>query len=353
MSLPTGLQQKWSDRRSAALTRLERRRQRVRRKHEVRLSTLAIVVIAAIGVLQFSPPAANLVARPFADTPHRSAESAPDAFGRSGEVKVRFSLPGAEVEFPLVVHDDPASLRYQWVSASDTVADALPRGLSSRVRAPESPGFYRLAVIGEAGRQILDEPLVAVMTPYREKIGGFLNGYQIGTYRQRNEVPEGFIQVTADDLDVPLSKHIRVRHFITHDAQRDVWPKYVALSPLLLDKLELVIAEVEKGRATRGGAFDLAFGVNSGFRTPAHNARVKRAAGDSRHQYGDAADVVMDANGDGRITMTDGMLIALAVERVEDAHPDLAGGLGLYTSARYRTPYVHIDARGRKTRWRG
>jgi hypothetical protein len=29
------------------------------------------------------------------------------------------------------------------------------------------------------------------------------------------------------------------------------------------------------------------------------------------------------------------------------------GGLGLYTSRRYRTPYVHIDARGKRSRWQG
>jgi len=45
--------------------------------------------------------------------------------------------------------------------------------------------------------------------------------------------------------------------------------------------------------------------------------------------------------------------VALAVEVVEKDHPDLSGGMGLYTSRRYRTPYVHIDARGRRARWRG
>ena len=51
--------------------------------------------------------------------------------------------------------------------------------------------------------------------------------------------------------------------------------------------------------------------------------------------------------------MTDEILVMLAVERVEDAHPDLVGGLGIYTSRRYRTPYLHIDARGKRSRWQG
>jgi hypothetical protein len=63
--------------------------------------------------------------------------------------------------------------------------------------------------------------------------------------------------------------------------------------------------------------------------------------------------VQIDVNGDGVIDMTDEILVMLAVERVEDAHPELVGGLGIYTSRRYRTPYLHIDTRGRRSRWRG
>jgi hypothetical protein len=44
--------------------------------------------------------------------------------------------------------------------------------------------------------------------------------------------------------------------------------------------------------------------------------------------------------------------VALAAEMVEREHPELVGGIGLYTSRRYSTPYVHIDARGRRARWR-
>jgi uncharacterized protein YcbK (DUF882 family) len=149
-----------------------------------------------------------------------------------------------------------------------------------------------------------------------------------------------------------VSRHFRLGDFITHDAQADVWPKYVALNPRLLDKLELVVAEVAKMRGVSPDSM-AALDVHSGFRTPAHNAQVERSARDSRHQYGDAADIVIDADGDGRITRSDSKIIATAVDSVEEVHPDLVGGLGVYTSNRYRTPYVHIDARGHRSRWRG
>jgi hypothetical protein len=79
--------------------------------------------------------------------------------------------------------------------------------------------------------------------------------------------------------------------------------------------------------------------------------RSRPAARRSRHQYGDAADIAIDANGDGRFTEVDSRLVGLAVEIVELRYPELAGGLGLYLDS--NTPFVHIDARGKRVRWRG
>ena len=42
-----------------------------------------------------------------------------------------------------------------------------------------------------------------------------------------------------------------------------------------------------------------------------------------------------------------------AVDWVERLHPELTGGLGVYSSQRFATPYCHIDARGERKRWRG
>jgi uncharacterized protein YcbK (DUF882 family) len=98
---------------------------------------------------------------------------------------------------------------------------------------------------------------------------------------------------------------------------------------------------------------ELRLDVKSGFRTPSHNRRVRRAARDSRHQYGDAADVGVDANGNGRIDRGDWRLLVKAIDAVERSHPDLVGGLGIYNSRRYASPYVHVDVRGKRSRWRG
>jgi uncharacterized protein YcbK (DUF882 family) len=94
--------------------------------------------------------------------------------------------------------------------------------------------------------------------------------------------------------------------------------------------------------------------VVSGFRSPSHNGGLSGAAQDSRHMYGDAADIGIDANNDGRLTEIDARLVAAAAEVVERKYPDLVGGIGLYINADGGGwPYVHIDVRGRRARWRG
>ena len=317
---------------------------------------------AAVGAIQFVH-APIVPTAPFAQFAGPSAWASGDAFGTSREVKLRFSLPGKEVEFPLTVVEDPKGLQYQWVSATDTEPLTAPRPFAgATVIAPERAGFYQLQLLHRSPTDTatrterVAEPMVAVMVPFAQKAAGMLNGYRIGTYIAErlggHEEPQGFLEVEPADLQLNVSKHFRLGDFITHDAQADVWPKYVALNPRLLDKLELVVAEVAKMRGVSPDSM-AALDVHSGFRTPAHNAQVQRSARDSRHQYGDAADIVIDADGDGRITRSDSKIIADAVDSVEDVHPDLVGGLGVYTSNRYRTPYVHIDARGHRSRWRG
>lgn len=318
------------------------------------LATVAVVQFLKPGDLVPTTPLRTLAAHA-APKPIAVASAAADAFGVSGNVKLRFALPGRQVDFPVNVPSANDSLLYTWVPAGDSgdVAPMRPFTAAPTI-APARPGFYRLALSHGGARQVLPEPVLAVMMPFDQKIAGRVNGYAIGTYlserfgRGDHERPAGFLEVRQADLDLQVTRHLRLAEFVTHDEQRDVWPKYVALNPKLLDKLELVFAEL--GGNVRA---QLAVDVHSGFRTPLHNARVPRAASDSRHQYGDAADIAVDADGDGLITLTDALLVMLAVERVEEAHPDLVGGLGLYTSRRYPSPYVHIDTRGTRKRWKG
>jgi len=282
---------------------------------------------------------------------------APSVRGISGDVSMRFARAGERVPFPLQVHGSPVGFTYQWVRVGSAESGDVARVLDSdTLLAPLEPGFFELVVSRGGVDQRLTDARLAVLVPFELKLGSTLNGYQIGRYPaewsrgEQAERPAGFAEVRKEQLDLPLTRHLKVSDFITHDAQTQ-WPRYIAVDPRVLDKLELVLREISRRRGEEKMDFDVE--VHSGFRTPAHNAGVEGSARDSRHLYGDAADVAIDADGDGRMTILDAYQVERAVDWVEKLHPELAGGLGVYSSRRFSTPYVHIDARGERKRWRG
>lgn len=327
-----------------------------------RVMTAAVLLGIGLGLVAFVPQPESGMMSPF-EPPARPAavatrvQPASDAYGMSGQLRVRVAMPGDEVEFPLEVAGDPTQLSYRWYRIADSTASEEPRPLGgASLRVPSRPGFYHLAIGNGSTEVILKDITLGVLVPFQRKLGATLNGYTIGWYRgerfgRAREAPEGFLEVFPRDLDLALSARFRVSDFITQDDQR-VWPRYVAVNPQLLDKLELVASRVARNQGFSDDQ-PLRLDVKSGFRTPAHNRDVRWAARDSRHQFGDAADVAIDVNGDGRFTSWDSRAVALAVEMVEREYPNLAGGLGVYTGRRWATPYVHIDTRGHRARWRG
>jgi uncharacterized protein YcbK (DUF882 family) len=331
-----------------------------RHRRPAMLATLLLAVSAALGAYQFRTSISPFAVKPFGTYLSKAlpaVEPSASAFGESGGVLMRFAMPGAEIQYPLDVHGDPTALQYEWVRLGETVGTGAARPLvGAAVRAPVKAGFYRLCLVRGDHRRTVDGLTLAVLVPFKEKEGTMLNGYRIGTYlaekiEGKQDPPEGFLEITERDVDLPVSKHLKVSDFLNHDDQQ-TWPRYAAVSPRLLDKLELVVAEITRWYGSEAPV-SMALDVHSGFRAPAHNSRIARAARDSQHQYGDAADVVIDANGDGKYTALDSRLVGLAVEIVELKHPDLVGGLGIYTSGHTHTTYVHIDARGTRARWRG
>ena len=343
---------KTPDRRSLPRRAPQRRRSNARES----IISLVLFVVAAVGVIQFHAGRKAGTA-PFASfLKQRSiplATPSMDAYGASGEVKVRFALPGETLEYPLQIQGDPTGIEYTWVRVGDSVATGPLKPLPGAILdGPEKPGFYRVVLMKDGQQQVVNGLAVAVLAPFEQKVGGILNGYKIGTYLNEKVAgskapPEGFMEIMPGDLNLQITKHLRVRDFVSHDKQK-TWPRYAAVSPRLLDKLELVVSEIQRWH---GSEVELALDVRSGFRSPDHNRTIRRAARDSRHQYGDAADVAIDANGDGKFSASDVQMLGLAVEIVELKHPHLSGGLGMYS--RGRTPYVHIDTRGKKSRWRG
>ena len=226
------------------------------------------------------------------------------------------------------------------------------------IRAEIAPDAPR---IGVASMHVL--PII----PFTSKVDGWMGMYRMGFWPGekglvRSEAylnPTGFIEVTPQNRDLRVSEHFHLRDFVTKDQAR-VWPKYVVLREALVDKLELVIVELHAmGYPVQH------LQVMSGFRHPFYNAQGVGQGGrarESRHQYGDASDVFVDddydgrmddLDGDGRSTVLDTDLLLLAVERVELEHPELTGGLGRYHATHAHGPFVHIDVRGTPSRWGG
>jgi len=270
-------------------------------------------------------------------------------------------------------------LRFETIAPGKTIATGAPEGakavlsngenaVSSDFVAPANPGVYDFAVqLNQAMRPIKDFSVVTLV-PFNEKQNGRIGLYYLGNWPfERGKTPKtpayanptGFIQVTQDNADTPVSEHFKLRDFLTKD-QPNVWPKYLLLNPKLVDKLELTIQELEAmGHPVRH------ITIMSGFRTPEYNytgGNTQGRANLSRHMYGDASDVYIDNDGngamddlnhDGRVDVRDAEVILQAVERVERKHPELVGGVGVYSACCGHGPFTHIDVRGFRARWRG
>ena len=309
--------------------------QHKRSNHARRGATAATVLLVAgalagVPLLRGATVAADATA-PMMDLRDILGDS---LFGESGDVRARFLPP-----------DD---------------ADGVPvvrRVLGDSVFA--RPGVYP---VREADGS--DAFHFVTMRPFSDKVNGKIGRYRIGSWsaesrRPRSDAyaaPDGFIEVTPENQDTYVSRRFRLRDFLTKD-QGDVWPKYLVLNELLLDKLELVIDELEAE-----GVMAPRMHVMSGFRTPQYNAQGVGAGGrasESRHQFGDAADVyvrndrdwMIDLTGDGRVDTRDALRIAKAAERVEAKYPHLVGGIGIYPATSAHGPFVHIDVRGTRARW--
>jgi hypothetical protein len=290
------------------------------------------------------------------------------AFGSSGQLRVMFTDPLRRVDLPIEwTAQPPGDLRYRWVPVNGTQAPVLQGEgwVAAGFIAPQQQGAWKLQLSAAGFSQRVEEITLITRVPFSEKRDGYLNGYHIGRYVTESDggrhdayaPPPGFIEVTPQNQEMAVSTHFRLRNFLTKN-QFEVWPKYLALDLRLIDKLELVLQELN-GMGVR--AENLA--VMSGYRTPAYNLAGVGEGGRallSRHTYGDASDVwvdndfdgyIDDLNGDGRRDTRDVVVMLNAVERVERKHPELIGGAGVYTGNGAHGPFIHIDARGFRSRW--
>jgi len=281
--------------------------------------------------------------------------------GESGEVRVVLQYPGDDVPLPENIPEE-MEIVYQRVEGGvDTIAVPGADGAP-----PQEPGIWNMVlrargVMRGAVREIPNLNIITTV-PAGELREGRIGAYRIGNWPSGQTgayaAPTGFVQVTPENMNTYVSRHFQLKDFLTK-GQEGVWPKYVVISPRLLDKLELTIQELERAGHPVENVF-----VISGFRTPWYNVAGGNPAGRgalSRHMYGDAADIAIDntrngcmddLNGDGRVDVADARIVVAAAERVERRFPHLIGGIGIYPPVRgSHCGMVHIDTRGHRARW--
>jgi hypothetical protein len=248
-------------------------------------------------------------------------------------------------------------------------APPTPGTRSWHWRAPEGAGVHELRVEGPISKTASAREAITlrvfVMVPASQIRNGSLNGFPIGEYPARPlhglaiyQPPPGFVEVTRDNQDVRLSPHFRLKQFLCKQEKERPFPQYLVLKERLVLALEAILERVN----TLGFDVD-GLHVMSAYRTPLYN----HAIGDvlfSQHQWGSAADIYLDKdnrnrmddlNHDGKVDIDDAKYLADIVDELtaDPAYAKFTGGIGFYPGTAAHPPFVHVDVRGSKARWRG
>ncbi len=278
------------------------------------------------------------------------------ATGQSGAVRVVIAAPDS---VPVVQDSLPAGVDIEYRATGDTT-------VRDTASVPEQPGIWDMVVSARNAIRTVPNLRVISLVPISAKQGGYIGEYRIGSWPWEEggpprspayAPPRGLIRVNREDVSIPVSTHFTLGDFLTK-GQADVWPKYVLMSPRLLDKLELTVQQLESmGHPVEN------VGVISGFRTPQYNESGGDPSGRgalSRHMYGDAMDFFIDNDADGRmddldangrIDVDDARVMAKAAEEVERRYPELVGGIGIYRPTGAHSGFIHVDTRGYRARW--
>lgn len=257
-------------------------------------------------------------------------------------------------------------------------------------QAPRKAGVYPIKILhSDWGTTLVLN--VFVMVPFSQLADGYVNGYRIGNYPRTPfkqlpiyHLPRGFIEVTQANENVLISPHFRLRQFLCK--QESEYPKYIVLDSRLLLVLETVLK-----KANETGYRCPTLEVMSGYRTPYYNRAIGNSTTYSRHVWGDAADIFIDANPrdgemddlnrDGVIDFQDTAVLYNIVNKMYEPRIQrfltsgfmneprlqqlltgdftnesrlqrfLTGGLARYRETRAHGPFVHVDVRGIYTRW--
>ncbi len=200
-----------------------------------------------------------------------------------------------------------------------------------------------------------------------------INGYLIGQYPPPaggRSIPDRFVEIWPELMELHLSSQFHIHDFVSNsrtDDQRRFFPKYAVIRYSLIQKVEKLVTLIDRSPNFQCKGIR----VLSGYRTPDYNHAVPEAAYNSYHQYGLAADIIVDSNPadgefddlnqDGKVNIYDAANLAQICDYLENAGAIEPGGIGLYEykhrlpGGKYYTSYhIHVDVRpkdAKRTRW--
>ena len=288
-------------------------------------------------------------------------------FRSSSHTVSLFALPGETLAFDLATYAGlPARILPTLGLVADPHLEVSLRNGRFQVTAPQEPGIYGV-LFQEPAPDKTVKPLpyrmqVVVMRGTGDAVNGVLNGYPVGTVpssgdveRWRFERPRGFVEITMENKDVPLTDHFRLGDL---DCKLErPYPHYAVIQTSLLVKLEGLV-DILNRRGLPGKHMK----IMSGFRTPDYNREIGNETTYSRHIAGDAADIFLDRNADGRmddlnrdgrVNRRDAGLLLSIVEAMDESpeYGALVGGASAYRANASHGPFLHVDARGYPARW--
>ncbi len=193
-----------------------------------------------------------------------------------------------------------------------------------------------------------------------------LNPNSIRLHPHQYDQPEWFYPVTAENRTGYVIPGLRWEQF-DHDSyvrqtEDSSITRYIPVERRLITELN----DLREKLLEQNLPHQLT--LLAGSRNPAYNLAGIGQPGNlkaifSRHQYGDAVDLIVDSTGDGRlddltgdgqITVEDAKILAETIRTIR-RESGIQGGIGLYdhhdVKNRIQTPYLHIDQRGFPASW--
>ena len=313
-------------------------KQRPRRGLSLRLRATRSVLLAALSCSTL----AGLVAQP------ALANFKIDIDGQiSGQIVTPANaVPGEQL--PLITYGDPVIAAFSTEVGIEQAAE--DRWL---ITAPNVTGIFPVHLSAADGTTKSIQLMVG--EPFAGQTR--LEGYTLGKYPNPGTAPksalysypESLIELHKHNLAEPVSSHFRLGQFMCK--QGAGWPRYAVIKRPLVVMLENIVTLLNSK-----GVQVSTLAVLSGYRTPSYNAGLDNVAY-SRHIYGDAADIYVDAdgdsymddlNGDGLVSLKDAQLLAKLIATLPEAQQS---GIGVYPATSSHGPFVHVDTRGKKARW--